>query len=254
MSHSPHLSDHPLVSVIIPAYNCASFITRTINSVIDQTFSDWELIVVNDASADHTEQVVQRFTDPRIRYLKHQHNSGGPPGPKNTGLKAARGRYVALLDHDDQWLPEKLEKQLALFSGSRDVDWVSCFAWVREETGEEKAEMRRFTVSQTPLKDILRENFILSQSSLMVKRAVLEEMGGFDNSFREADDWDLYIRLMKDHRFSYVPEPLYNYYLHDRNTSVNFSTEHRSEEREYLRHKHRQLFTSYLETRSTSGP
>lgn len=101
-----------LVSIIMPSYNTAGFIKETIDSVLAQSYTDWELIIVDDCSTDDTDAVVARFADPRIRYLKNQCNSGAAV-TRNRALREAKGRWIAFLDSDDLWEPEKLEKQIA---------------------------------------------------------------------------------------------------------------------------------------------
>lgn len=101
-----------LVSIIMPSYNTARFIPETIRSVLDQTYTNWELIIVDDCSTDDTDAVVAQFQDPRIRYLKNETNSGAAVS-RNYALREAKGRWIAFLDSDDLWLPEKLEKQIA---------------------------------------------------------------------------------------------------------------------------------------------
>ena len=101
-----------LVSIIMPSYNTSRFIEETINSVLSQTYSDWELLIVDDCSSDDTDDVVQPFlADGRIRYLKNERNSGAAVS-RNRALREARGKWIAFLDSDDLWMPEKLEKQI----------------------------------------------------------------------------------------------------------------------------------------------
>lgn len=100
-----------LVSIISPSYNCGRFIGKTIESVLAQTYKNWELIIVDDCSADNTDVVVARYSDKRIRYLKNDKNSGAAVS-RNKALREAKGRWIAFLDSDDIWLPEKLEKQI----------------------------------------------------------------------------------------------------------------------------------------------
>ncbi|RLF83553.1 glycosyl transferase, partial [Thermococci archaeon] len=104
----------PTVSVIIPTYNRANLLKRAIASVLNQTFTDFELIVVDDASPDNTPEVVRSINDGRIRYVRLKKNSGGPVA-RNTGIRKARGRFIALLDDDDEWLPNRLELQIKKF-------------------------------------------------------------------------------------------------------------------------------------------
>lgn len=106
--------NNPKVSVIIPTYNRAHLIGRAIKSVLNQTYKDFEIIIVDDGSTDKTEEVVKDFKDERVRYIRREKNKGGSAA-RNTGIKAARGEYIAFQDSDDEWLPEKLEKQMKAF-------------------------------------------------------------------------------------------------------------------------------------------
>ncbi|MFH1657314.1 MAG: glycosyltransferase family 2 protein [bacterium] len=111
---------NPKVSVIIPTYNREKLLPRAIQSVLSQTYSNWELIVVDDGSTDNTKEIMEEFQrkDKRIKYI-WQENFGGVSKPINTGLKASQGDYIALLEDDDEWLPEKLERQLEIFQNSK---------------------------------------------------------------------------------------------------------------------------------------
>src|ERR1017187_7936626 len=108
---------NPTVSVVIPTYNRARILPRAVKSVVSQTLEDWELLVVDDGSADDTEQVVAAFGDSRIHYIRHERNRG-QSAAQNTGIRASRGTYVAFLDSDDEWLPEKLAKVVDCFQAS----------------------------------------------------------------------------------------------------------------------------------------
>ena len=105
----------PTVSVIVPTYNRAHLIARALESVCSQTFTDWECLVVDDASTDNTDEVVRSFGDPRVQYLRHETNRRGGAA-RNTGIAAARGEFLAFLDSDDEWVPAKLERQLEVFA------------------------------------------------------------------------------------------------------------------------------------------
>jgi glycosyltransferase involved in cell wall biosynthesis len=105
------------VSVVIPTYNRASLLGRAIKSVLEQTYQDFEIIVVDDASTDNTEEVVRNLRDRRIRYLRHEKNRGGSAA-RNTGIRAAWGQYIAFQDSDDEWLPEKLKKQMEVLAAA----------------------------------------------------------------------------------------------------------------------------------------
>ena len=101
-----------LVSIIVPSYNCAKYLPDTINSVLAQTYTNWEMLIVDDCSTDNSEEVIKSFGDPRIRYLKNEKNSGAAIS-RNYALREAKGRWIAFLDSDDMWMPEKLSHQIA---------------------------------------------------------------------------------------------------------------------------------------------
>ncbi|BBD99720.1 glycosyltransferase family 2 protein [Sphingobium amiense] len=115
----------PRVSVVIPAYNSAALIGATLRTVIDQTMPDWEAIIVDDCSTDDLAAVIDGFADPRIRLIRHRVN-GGASAARNTGIAAAKGRFIAFLDADDAWVPDKLERQLAAVLAQPDPDRVFC--------------------------------------------------------------------------------------------------------------------------------
>lgn len=106
------LNGTPFVSIVIPTYNRARFLGRLVRSVLNQTYKNFEVIVADDASTDDTAEIIKTFKDDRIRYIRHESNAGAAAA-RNTGIKASRGEYVAFQDSDDEWLPEKLEKQMA---------------------------------------------------------------------------------------------------------------------------------------------
>ena len=110
----------PLVSIITPCYNAAPFISQAIESVLAQSFGDWEMIIVDDCSSDDSLSIIQKYAriDSRIRYLRTDKPSGSPTLPRNMGIKEAKGRYIAFLDSDDIWLPNKLSDQLKVFEKS----------------------------------------------------------------------------------------------------------------------------------------
>jgi len=110
-------SGDPIVSVIIPTYIRAHVLAKAIQSLLNQTYQDFEIIVVDDGSIDNTEEVVKSFNDPRIRYIRHKENCGGSAA-RNTGIRAAYGECIAFQDSDDEWLPEKLEKQMQVFENA----------------------------------------------------------------------------------------------------------------------------------------
>jgi glycosyltransferase involved in cell wall biosynthesis len=214
----------PIVSVIIPVYNGAKFLSRSIDSVLNQTFKNWELIIVDDGSTDNSKEVISDYIkkDSRIQY-HWEPNSGTPAKPKNTGFKYVRGKYVAYLDQDDEWLPEKLEKQLAVFAKypNEEVGLVSCSAYTISEKGFSDAKLPVLK-SEVELIDVLNYNYIFSNSSVMIPSTVIKTIGDRDESkdIDYLEDWDMWVRIRAGgYTFKFIEEPLFNYMIHANNVS-----------------------------------
>jgi glycosyltransferase involved in cell wall biosynthesis len=240
---------NPKVSVIIPTYNRAKILPRTIESVLNQTFKDFELIIVDDGSTDNTKQTVGEFQkrDSRVKYI-WQENFGAPAGPKNTGIKNAKGKYIAFLDDDDEWLPEKLERQIKLFSNSSgNLGFVGCNILVVEE--KTKKIIKKLKMPSYPkeifLKKLLEGNFIFTSSSILIKREVLNKVGLFDTNLKYADDWDLWLRISENFSFDFVPEYLLKYYIHQKGITINLKPFQEAEEHQYILEKYQKYYQKY---------
>ncbi len=197
----------PRVTVVLPAHNRASTLPRAIRSVLDQTYADLELIVVDDGSTDATADVLGRITDPRLRCLRLMPRRGAAAA-RNAGIAVARGELVAFQDSDDEWLPRKLELQLALLAASPhelggvggryriDVPGATgeVVAPALETGGDYERELLEGPCLITPL--------------WMIRRSLLEELGGFDERMPCLEDWDLMLRLSRRSRLSAVDEPV----------------------------------------------
>jgi glycosyltransferase involved in cell wall biosynthesis len=196
----------PTVTVVIPVFNRPATIRRAIESVLAQTFQNFEIVVVDDGSTDDTAAVVATMTDPRIRFFRHERNRGGS-GARNTGIHAASAPYVAFLDSDDEWLPTKLERQLEVFerSSERLALVYSGAEWI---FGDGRVE-RRIPPSNLDLsRTLLTENVIGETSVGMVRRSVFDEIGGFDESLPSSQDMDLWLRICERFEAADVPEAL----------------------------------------------
>jgi len=206
----------PTVSVIIPAYNRASTIPRAINSVLVQTFYDFEIIVVDDGSTDQTREVVQQIGDARIRMIRHARNQGAAEA-RNTGMKTARGKYIALLDSDDEWLLDKLEIQLDAFVRAAE-DQKACY------TTYERIYQRFGNQICIP-KSIDRKKLFLgcdvAPSSLLFERSVLDKIGYMDTSFIRYEDWDWLLRYCAEYRLLSVERPLTRIYYTPERSSMD---------------------------------
>jgi len=209
----------PRVTVVIPTYNRARFIAEAIKSVLEQTFRDFELIVVDDGSTDDTAAVVSRFTDPRLRYVYQTNQERS--AARNHGIRLAQGEYVAFLDSDDVWLPAKLEYQVALLDARPAVGLAYTGAYIFEDqlTFTEQRPRWRGQV----LKALLMEDNVVcgSGATPLVRRACFARVGGFDEtaSIYGVEDWDMWVRLATaGYEFDFVSQPLARCRVHGTNT------------------------------------
>jgi glycosyltransferase involved in cell wall biosynthesis len=206
----------PLVSAVVPAYNAARTLRAAVESILLQTVVDMEVIVVDDGSEDETAEVARAIADPRVRLIS-QPNLGASAA-RNAGIHSARGRYVAFLDADDLWLPDKLARQLALLDSRRDVHAVHCGAiYVDDEL--RVLSVRRCRPWRDALLDVLHfENLSAFPSTLVAKREKLEQRG-FDPSLVMHEDWDMAIHAARHWHLQPVEEPLALYRVHRANRS-----------------------------------
>jgi glycosyltransferase involved in cell wall biosynthesis len=210
---------NPTVSVILPTYNRAKLIDRAIKSILGQTYQDFELIIVDDGSNDNTKDFVNAFDDRRIRYVRHEENKGANAA-RNTGIAMARGGYVAFQDSDDEWLPEKLEKQMQIFKNTS-VGVVYTGFW--RIKGNEKIYIPSPTIEQKEGNihhRLLHGNFVTTQAAV-IKRECFNKAGLFDESLPRLQDWELFIRISKHYLFKCVDEPLVISYFTSKSISAN---------------------------------
>jgi glycosyltransferase involved in cell wall biosynthesis len=215
---------NPLVSIVIPSYNYGQFVSEAVESVLAQTYSPIEVIVVDDGSTDNTREVlIERFGD-RIRYI-YQENKG-LPGARNTGIRNATGSFLAFLDADDLWLPTKLEKQMAVMSEKPEVGLVYCSSLrVNTQTGASYTEHCRPDVRGDVRRKVLHRNCIAgSASAALIRRECFDTVGLFDETLRSAEDWDMWIRLSRHYQFDFVPEALIQYRMHGSQMSSKLAT------------------------------
>lgn len=196
----------PTVSVVIPTYNRAHTILRAIESVLGQTFTDLEVLVIDDGSTDRTDLVVGSIADSRLRYIRFDVNRERSAA-RNAGIREARGEYIAFLDSDDEWMPEKLTKQLDLLE-KRSFQWAGAYCGVIIDKGHT-------TCVQTAVSEgELFEEFLLGRvcfwagSTLLVRKTCIDEEGAFDEGLTVFEDMEFTGRLLRKFKLAAVPEPL----------------------------------------------
>lgn len=224
-------ADKPLVSVVIPVYNRGALIEKTVQSALDQTLaaSDVEILIVDDGSTDETYAILQRLYSSHGQVRPFQIPNGGVARARNFGLEQARGEFIAFLDHDDIWLPQKLRLQLERMKNDEKIGVVYS-SWVSvDASGQEMPPIIQFqrqwwwrprngcaypwTLLPHPLQFV--RNPIVSMSVPLIRTQLLRDVGGFDARTVPSDDWDLWIRLSKICDFACVNQELVRYVHHE---------------------------------------
>ncbi len=217
----------PRVSVIMPAYNRADLIHESIKSVLDQTFKDFELIIINDGSTDNTLSVVESFASDSRVVIINQPNVG-EGGARNTGLAAAQGDFIGFLDSDDLWLPKKLELQIELIDNSDGLEWVYSDTEVFDSDTGKTTHLfsnRNPQKAGNVSKNLILNCFIASPTPL-VARHIFEEVGSFSD-FKIAADWDMWLRISAKYKLGRIREPLARYRVHAGSVTLNKSVDFR---------------------------
>lgn len=195
----------PTISVIVPTYNAERTILETIKSVQQQTFPDFELIVIDDGSKDRTLEILQTIKDERLKIFSYE--NGGNALARNRGISHATGEFISFIDADDLWTPNKLELQLIALQQNQEAgvaySWTSYFIDGQEE----------FIFPYNPIffegnvyDKLLVNNFVASGSNILVRRKAIESSGEFEPTLKRCADWDFYIRLAAKWHFVVVPK------------------------------------------------
>jgi glycosyltransferase involved in cell wall biosynthesis len=233
----------PKVSVVIPTYNYGRFIERAISSVLSQSYQDYEIIVVDDASTDDTKKNINQLIDKRIKYFRHDLNRG-PSAARNTGIQYSQGKFIAFLDSDDEWLPDKLHHQVNLLSNSApDVGLVYCGVQsINSITSKITNIYPKFRGNI--FEPLLDANIISGcDSSLIIRREIFNELGLFDENMESSEDWDMWLRISQFYKIDYVDMVLVKLWSHGKNISADMNRTING--REALLKKNKKLYDLY---------
>jgi len=196
----------PEVSVILPTYN-RKLVMEAIQSVLDQSFTDLELIVLDDGSTDGTDEAISTIQDKRLRYFRRDHR--GAAAARNYAIKQALGRYIAFQDSDDLWLPEKLAKQMKVFQDEPEIDWVYCSGYFVDSAGARHELSERLSSDREySLEDFLYGTVRILTPAVILKRSCFEQTGDFDESLKFFEDTDLWFRVLLRYKCRFLNEEL----------------------------------------------
>lgn len=215
------ISEEALVAIVIPNYNHGRYLCRALQSVLDQTYSNWELIVVDNNSTDETDEIISKFVDPRIRYLKIN-NNGIIAASRNLGLNSSRGQYVAFLDADDWWERDKLAACVTILEGGGDVVYHELEVISEDKNMGRKRLIGSWQVRSPAQINLLLRGNAIATSSVVVRRDILAELGGFDENpgMVACEDYNLWLKIAGvTEKFVFCPDVLGFYLDHDGGSS-----------------------------------
>jgi len=209
-----------LVSVVIPTYNRANIITDAVNTVLKQTYQNFEILIIDDGSTDNTENIIKEIQDQRIKYIYQENN--GPAKARNNGIKHSKGEYIVFLDSDDLWHPELLEKHIKILNANSNIGMVSNHSLYKTFDGQ---YIRKKTCQAKNNKEYLR--YILTEpdkaypgpSTTMFKRECFEKVGYFDETLDFCEDWDMCFRVALFYEFHCINETLTYVRVHQNSLS-----------------------------------
>jgi len=209
----------PTISVIIPVYNGEKTIKQTVESVLNQTFKDFELLIINDGSQDATLEIIQAINDERIQVFSYQNS--GVSASRNRALTKAKGEFISFIDADDLWTPNKLELQFkALQDNPQAAVAYSWSDWI-DESGQFLRSGGHITVNGKAYEKLLLRDFIESGSNPLIRKQALDEVGCFEQSVTPAEDWDMWLRLAARYEFVTVEVPQILYRISPNSASFN---------------------------------
>lgn len=213
----------PLVSVIIPTYNRSNIILETLNRVLEQTYTNIEIIVISDGSTDDTKNIIEKKNDNRVTFVELNQNTGLPAVVRNTGIELAKGKYIAFCDDDDLWLPNKIDIQVSILEKDPTIGLVCCSCLFLYPNGKvEKqlsliSQVKHFIVALNiiPAKYLLMTmNFVINSSVLMIRD--VEGLGFLSEKkeHRGSEDFEYWLRVVRMYKIKYLNKPLLYYRIH----------------------------------------
>ena len=209
----------PTVTVVIPAYNAMRYLAETMETVLNQTYQDFEVLVVNDGSTDETPNWVNKLSEkePKVRMVSQANQ--GLAGARCTGVTNARGKYVAFVDADDLWKPTKLEKQVNSLENNPQAG--ICYTWTALADSDGKATGRVIAshAEGNVWQQMTEMNIVCCGSTPMIRRSCFDDVGLFDRAISPSDDWDMWWRISAKYEFTVIKEPLILYRQHPNNSS-----------------------------------
>jgi glycosyltransferase involved in cell wall biosynthesis len=227
------IRDNHLVSILMPAYNSGKTIAESIESVLEQTYQNWELIVINDGSSDNTVDIIKTFKDDRVILIEQK--QCGVCCARNNGLRHSNGDWIAFLDSDDLWVEKKLEVQLNyLEKNDYKFSYSKSYSFAEDSNNVKKA-FSFVNLGFEDKEEILIYDFIPTLT-VMLHKSIINDVGIFDQELNSAEDWDLWIRVLQKYRVGFIDEYLTKYRVSNLGLSGNLYSHHIEEEKVFKKH------------------
>ncbi len=235
-----------LVSAIIPTHNRSKLLQRAINSVLSQTYKNFEIIIIDDGSNDNTQNICQKFIDENenIRYIRNENSAGGAEA-RNIGMRQAKGEIITFLDDDDEWLPQKLEKQIEIFKQNPEVGIVGTnYFWIDVE----KNHIKKIKLPQKQsLKTLLLENTLGSFSFNAIQKRLFEKYGGIRPDMKSSQDWHFWLKLAPNTKILITDNYLVKYYNYSGDPNrISSSTDRAIESRKKVLHDYQNQMSFFV--------
>ena len=223
MNNQTRGAKNPKVTVLMSVYNGKNYLCEAINSILNQTFKDFEFLIINDGSTDSTKEILDSYNDPRIRIINNGKNVGLTKS-LNKGLQLAGGKYIARQDADDVSAPERLQKEIHFLETHQDYAVVGTFVKILNENSEIIGLLDRLT-EDTQIRERLRSDNGITHGSAVIRKKCLLDVGFYDESIMRAQDYELWLRLSEKYRLANIPEYLYMWRKHAENIEVKHIAE-----------------------------
>ncbi len=235
----------PIVTVLMPVYNGEHYLSDAIESILNQTFTEFEFLIIDDGSSDKSLEIIKSYSDPRIRIVQHTENSG-LISTLNEGIELASGKYIARMDCDDVSMPERLQKQYDFIELNTDVSVVGSWAWAIDAMGNITGEIKTLSRVSTAAAELFFTNPMIHSSTFFNRQFVLS-IGGYNINFERAEDYYLWINVVKNKgKILNLPIFLLKYRDHTSNVSNTFSDRQEAVARKAIQYAYSSLINYAL--------
>ena len=202
------------ITILMSVYNGEKYLREAMESILNQSFKDFEFLIINDGSTDKSEAIIKSYKDPRIRLVNNEKNEG-LIFSLNKGLELARGNYIARMDYDDISSPERLKRQYNYLEKNPDIALIGSLSELIDKNGNKIGQRIKLPLDYYSIKFYLFANNPLMHSSVFFRKKIIKEVGGYDEKYKHAEDYELYSRIVKKYRIINLPEILIKFRIHE---------------------------------------